>query len=197
MILGLTGGIASGKSTVAKMMKDRGIPVIDADEISRAVVAPGEGALERIKETFGEEVIHEDGTLNRGKLGEMVFADVEKRETLNHIVHPAVRTRIKEQAQAKFAEGYTLIVMDIPLLVENNLFYLVDETIVVYTSQDIQKKRLMQRNEYSETEAQRRIASQMPLEEKRRYADHVIDNSRSIRETEEQVIQLLEAYIEA
>ncbi|GEL09086.1 dephospho-CoA kinase [Salisediminibacterium halotolerans] len=196
MILGLTGGIASGKSTVGNMMKEYGIPVIDADEISRAVVAPGEETLEQIKTHFGQRVIHSDGTLNREELGTIVFSRPEERETLNELIHPAVRKRMQDMAEAKKQAGYQLIVLDIPLLVENNLFYLVDETVVVYASREIQKARLMARNGYNEEEAEQRLAAQMPIDEKRSFADHIIDNSGSLAETKNQVDQLIRACLD-
>ncbi|SES02727.1 dephospho-CoA kinase [Salisediminibacterium halotolerans] len=196
MILGLTGGIASGKSTVGNMMKEYGIPVIDADEISRAVVAPGEETLEQIKTHFGQRVIHSDGTLNREELGTIVFSRPEERETLNELIHPAVRKRMQDMAEAKKQAGYQLIVLDIPLLVENSLFYLVDETVVVYAPREIQRKRLMARNGYSEEEADQRLAAQMPIDEKRSYADHIIDNSGSLAETKSQVEQLIRACLD-
>lgn len=193
MILGLTGGIATGKSTVSEMIRDCDIPVIDADDISRAVVAPGEEALEKIKIHFGNDVIRTDGTLDREKLGDIIFSSPEEREVLNQIVHPAVRMRMKEIAESKKRAGYQLIVMDIPLLIENNLFHLVDETVVVYAPPDLQRSRLMARNGYNENEAGKRIAAQMPIDEKCSYADHIIDNSGSLSNTKAQVAQLLEA----
>ncbi|WP_147803418.1 dephospho-CoA kinase [Alkalicoccus halolimnae] len=192
MKLGLTGSIATGKSTVTGMFRDRGYPVIDADIISREVVEPGKPALEEIVEYFGKSVLYEDGTLNRKKLGDIVFEHPEEREKLNSIVHPAVRLEMKSRAEEAEREGEKLIVLDIPLLIENDLYYLIDEVLVVYVPEEVQKQRLMERNGYSEEEASRRISSQLSIEKKRKEADFLIDNSGTLDDTERQVEELIE-----
>jgi dephospho-CoA kinase len=192
MKLGLTGSIATGKSTVTGMFRDRGYPVIDADIISREVVEPGKPALEEIVEYFGKSVLHEDGTLNRKKLGDIVFEHPEEREKLNSIVHPAVRLEMKSRAEEAEREGENLIILDIPLLIENDLYYLIDEVLVVYVPEEVQKQRLMERNGYSEEEASRRISSQLSIEKKRKEADFLIDNSGTLDDTERQVEELIE-----
>jgi dephospho-CoA kinase len=187
LIIGLTGGIASGKSTVATMLKDLDIPIIDADEEARVAVEPGKEAYTKIVAHFGEEIISEDGSIDRAKLGAIIFHNKEKRNLLNSIVHPAVREQMLEKKEHYKQQGYLYIVMDIPLLFESQLTAMVDKVIVVYVDEDIQLKRLMQRNGFTEVEAKARIASQMPLREKRELADAVINNNGSVEETKKQL----------
>ncbi|MFD2654580.1 dephospho-CoA kinase [Gracilibacillus thailandensis] len=195
LIIGLTGNIATGKSTISNMIQEKyQIPVIDADIVSREVVEPGEQALKKIAATFGEEILLEDGTLNRKLLGSIIFQDQSKREQLNAIVHPAVRKRMISKKEKLLQQGYRSIVMDIPLLFENNLTYLVEKTIVVYTTEDVQLQRLIKRNDLTEKEARDRMNSQMNIEEKRELADAVIDNSGSIEESEIQLINILKKW---
>ncbi|MDZ5783777.1 dephospho-CoA kinase [Marinococcus luteus] len=191
MVIGLTGGIASGKSLVADALREQGLPVIDADVISREVVEPGEPALEQIIEHFGPEILQFDGTLDRKKLGSVIFNDTEKRQVLNQIIHPAVRQRMMSKRDDLVREGNEHVVLDIPLLLENNLNFLVDRIIVVYVNEATQKQRLVERDGRGEEDAAARIKSQMPLEEKRDLADAVIDNSGTEKETKTQVNELL------
>lgn len=173
-VIGLTGGIASGKSTVANYLKENGFAVIDADIAARQAVEKGTEGLRKVAETF-PGVLNEDGTLNRKALGAIIFNDKAQRDSLNKIVHPIVRRLMDEEKAAALSEG-KVVVMDIPLLYENELEHTVDEVWVVYVSYDIQKMRLMKRNELSESEADARINSQMSMDEKRDKADIVIDN---------------------
>lgn len=191
MVIGLTGGIASGKSLVADALREQGLPVIDADVISREVVEPGEPALEQIIEHFGPEILQFDGTLDRKKLGSVIFNDTEKRQVLNQIIHPAVRQRMMTKRDDIVREGNEHVVLDIPLLLENNLNFLVDRVVVVYVNEATQKQRLVERDGRGEEDAAARIKSQMPLEEKRDLADAVIDNSGTEKETITQVNELL------
>ena len=191
LIIGLTGGIASGKSTVTRMLKELMIPVIDADEEARLAVEQGEKAYDAIVDYFGAEIIMEDGSINRAKLGSVIFHDSDKRSELNRIVHPAVRERMLEKRMKYMQSGNQFIVMDIPLLFESNLTSMVDKIIVVYVDKDVQFERLKQRNGYSDDEAQARIASQMPLKEKQKRADAVINNNGSVEETNKQLIMIL------
>jgi dephospho-CoA kinase len=195
MKLGLTGSIATGKSTVSQMFKDEGCPVIDADLIAREVVEPGTPVLEEIVRHFGEHILHDDGTLNRKRLGEIVFEHPEEREKLNSMVHPAVRMEMKERSEAAEAAGEPLIILDIPLLIENDLYYLVDEVLVVYVPDEVQKERLITRNGYTEEEADQRITSQMPIEKKRKEADYIIDNSGTLEDTRAQVKELVRRFV--
>ena len=194
IIIGLTGGIASGKSTVAAMLKNRGITVIDADVEARLAVEPGEEAYDRIVTHFGEEVLYENGSINRARLGEIIFHNEEERMILNEIVHPAVRKRMVEKQEAAQSKGESIIVMDIPLLFEGGLRSTVDRTLLVYADEEVQLQRLMKRNNYTEEEAMARIQSQMPLIEKKKLADAVIDNNGSIQQTEAQLNSILKEW---
>ncbi|KKE79037.1 MULTISPECIES: dephospho-CoA kinase [Oceanobacillus] len=191
LIIGLTGSIASGKSTVSLMFDEFRIPVVDADKIAREVVYPGEEAYNKIIETFGTHLLREDKTLNRKKLGEIVFDDQEKLETLNQIVHPAIRKRIIEKRDGFVQDGASCVVLDIPLLFESNLTNFVDKTIVVYVDENVQLQRLMERDEFGESEALKRIKSQMPVKEKAKLADAVINNNSSKTATFEQLEDIL------
>ncbi len=191
MIIGLTGGIATGKSTVRNIIKSQGIPVVDADIISREVVMPEKEAYEKIVACFGEQILNDDKTINRAGLGEIIFNDSEKRTMLNDIVHPAVRKEMRRQADAYLRSGESLVVMDIPLLFESKLTHMVDRTWLVYATPEIQLQRLMKRDHFSEKQAMSRIHSQMPINEKKELADVVIMNNGSLSELENNVLSLL------
>lgn len=191
MIIGLTGSIATGKSTIANELINIGYTVIDADQSARTVVEPGEEANLKIREVFGDEVFTEDGHLNRPKLGEIIFNDEQKRKQLNGIVHPAVRADMLKQKDQAFADGKQTVFLDIPLLFESELQWMVEKVLVVYAPEAIQKERLMKRNDYNEQEAASRIASQIPVEKKRQQADAVIDNSGTIEQSIKQLHVLI------
>lgn len=195
VVIGLTGGIASGKSTVSNMIRKQGIRVIDADKIAREVVEIGKPAYEQIVKTFGQDILHEDKTINREKLGTLIFSEENKRQQLNQIVHPAVREEMLKQTEEEKAHQAKIVVLDIPLLFESKLTYMVDKTIVVYVDEETQLKRLMKRNSYSEEEAKIRIGSQLPLKEKVMLADEIIHNQGSIEETRAQVHELINKLI--
>ncbi|HEY4601097.1 MAG TPA: dephospho-CoA kinase [Cerasibacillus sp.] len=190
-VIGLTGSIASGKSTVSLMFDDFNIPVIDADKLAREVVLPGEPAYNEIIETFGEDMLRKDRSIDRKKLGEVVFADKEKLEKLNKIVHPAIRQRMLEKRDAYIEAKEKCVVLDIPLLFENKLQHLVDRTVLVYVDESVQLERLMKRDNFTEIEAKQRINSQLPLKEKARLADAIINNNGSKHESFIQLEQLL------
>ncbi|MGK0577691.1 dephospho-CoA kinase [Macrococcus capreoli] len=192
-VIGLTGGIASGKSTVAKFLAEHGFVVVDADIASRKAVAPGSTGLAEIKTVFGEKVIQEDGTLDRKALGEIIFNDPSERAKLNAIVHPLVRDIMEVEKNAGLTQG-KVVVMDIPLLFENKLEHTVDEVWVVYVPETIQKERLMARNHLTIDEAISRIKSQISIEEKKQKADKVIDNSGSLEELYTQLNCLVQPY---
>ncbi len=194
MIIGLTGGIASGKSTVANMIKSQGIPVVDADLIAREVVEKGEEAFQQLIEQFGTEIINNEGSLDRKKLGAIVFHDEKKRLLLNEIVHPAIRNRMLQKVKQLKNEGYQTIVLDIPLLFESKLTFMVEKIIVVYVDLELQKERLKQRDQFTDTEVAARIAAQMPLTEKISLADEVIHNHRSFEETKQQLVSILKKW---
>ncbi|WP_281281340.1 dephospho-CoA kinase [Pseudalkalibacillus caeni] len=194
LIIGLTGGISSGKSTVSKMFKELNIPVVDADAAAREVVEPGENAYQDIVEYFGGDILLETGYIDRKKLGSIVFKDEEKRKVLNKIVHPAVREKMRKDTKEHFQSGSETVVMDIPLLFESDLTHMVDKTLLVYVSDDIQLQRLIERDKNGEEDARQRIGSQMPLEEKRLLADEIIDNNGTIEETRSQLLIVLERW---
>ena len=191
LIIGLTGGIASGKSTIANMLKNEGITVIDADVESRLAVEQGEEAYDHIVNHFSKSILLEDGSINRAKLGEIIFNNKEERMKLNEIVHPAIRKRMLQKKESAENHGEAIIIMDIPLLFESKFTELVDKTLLVFVDEDIQLQRLMERNHYSKQEALARIHSQMPLAEKKRLADVVIDNNGSLEQTELQLKNVL------
>ncbi|MGD6974263.1 dephospho-CoA kinase [Bacillus altitudinis] len=191
LVIGLTGGIASGKSTVSQMIKEKGIRVVDADIIAKEAVSKGSSALHQIVQTFGEEVLQSNGELNRQQLGAIIFSDEEKRKKLNAIVHPEVRKEMLKQRDEGVSNQETFVVLDIPLLFESKLEGLVDRIIVVYTTPDLQLSRLMNRNDLSEEEALNRIHSQQPLEEKCQKADRVIENTKDLAFMRKQLENIL------
>jgi|SRR5690625_2247421 len=191
LIIGLTGSIASGKSTVSAMVKELHIPVVDADKLARDVVEPGEDAYGDVVHAFGEEILLADRTIDRKKLGEIIFSHVEKREQLNSIVHPAIRKAMLQERDEYVEKGANCVVLDIPLLFESKLTHFVDKTIVVYVEESVQLERLMRRDASSEVEANQRIMSQLSMKKKASLADGIIDNNGSIAETHEQLSQLL------
>lgn len=194
-VIGITGGIASGKSSVSQFIRDElGFTIIDADIASREVVEPGEDAYKQIVDSFGPEILNADHTIDRAKLGEIIFHDKEKRLLLNSIVHPAVRKNMIAGKEAAFEQGDETVFMDIPLLFESKLTAMVDKTLLIYVDEPVQLQRLMRRNDYSEAEALARIRSQMPLADKKPLADAVIDNNGSLEETKRQVRQLLQSW---
>ncbi|TCP32101.1 dephospho-CoA kinase [Scopulibacillus darangshiensis] len=194
IIIGLTGGIASGKSTVSKMIQEQHIPLIDADQIAREVVEPGEPAYDEIAETFGSDVLFADGTLNRKQLGSIIFQDESKRKKLNSIVHPQIRKQMSGKIAAYKSEGTEAIVLDIPLLFESKLTGWTDKVLLVYVTPDVQLKRLMLRDGSTEKEALARIQSQLPLEEKKQLADAVINNNGSVGDTRGQLMAALKQW---
>lgn len=188
MNIGLTGGIACGKSTVSEMLVRRGAVLIDADRLAREVVEPGAPALAEVVRVFGQAVLQEDGTLNRQELGKLVFGSEEKRKTLEGILHPPIRRLMLERmAEHEKQTPDKPVVVDVPLLYESELEDYFQEVLVVYVPEEVQLARLMERNGLTEEEAMRRIRAQTPIEWKKEWADHVIDNSGSPAETEEQV----------
>ena len=186
-ILGLTGGIATGKSTVSRYLAEKGYPIVDADLIARRVVEPETEGLAKIVAHFGQEIIKKDGSLDREKLGALVFSQPEKRLTLNAILSQYIRRAIEEETAALVNEKHPLVVLDIPLLYEAGYESDCDAVMVVYTTVEEQLKRLMMRNQLTEEEALNRIASQESIEDKKMRADSVIDNNGARDQTYEQV----------
>jgi dephospho-CoA kinase len=188
MNIGLSGGIATGKSTVARLLTERGARLIDLDKIAREIVEPGQPSLAAIAERFGQAVILEDGTLNRRMLGEIVFSDTRERRALEEITHPAIRAVMKARmAQFSRESPNQLVVVDVPLLFESKLTSFFETTMLVYAPRAVQKTRLMDRDKLSEDEAERRLAAQMDIEEKKQMADVVIDNSGTVEATSLQI----------
>lgn len=187
MILGLTGGIATGKSLVSDYFRSRGYPVIDADQVSRQVVEVGSAGLNQVADHFGSHILLETGELDRKKLGRLIFSDSEKRKELNAILHPIIRAEIFNRLDRLKQEGHDLIVLDLPLLFESGYEDHVDQVMVIHIDEALQMERLMKRDELSREEALQRIQAQMPLEEKMKRAHILIDNSRSKDETYRQL----------
>ena len=175
--IGLTGGIASGKSTVLTYFKDKGIPYIDADIVAREVVEPGTEGLEAIVDGFGSNVLHDDGTLNREALGAIVFHNEEKRGQLNDCLKEHIRNRIMELTAYYESNRTDVLIYDIPLLIEGEWYTMMDEVWLVYVNESTQIERLMSRNGFSKEDALARINSQMRLDDKRSFADLIIDNN--------------------
>lgn len=179
---------------MAAMLRELGAVVLDADQIAREVVAVGEPGWKQVAEAF-PDVIGEDGTIDRRKLGRLVFADAQQRRKLEAIIHPLVFERIKTQGQL-LEQDNQIVFADIPLLYETNSHTWLDWVVVVYVPQEVQLRRLIQRDKLSEAEAWSRIQAQMSIEEKRKLADYVIDNSGSLAETKVQVDRLWHQIIE-
>ena len=194
-IFGLTGSIASGKSTVSNFLKELNVPIVDADVIAKEVVEIGQPAYKKIVEAFGSEILLDSGEINRPFLGSLIFNNKEKRLQLNEIVHPEVRREMKEQADRYIKQGEPLVILDIPLLYEGNSIELVEKVIVVTVSEENQLKRLMNRNGLSKEDALLRIASQIPVKEKAARADYVINNNGDFEDTKKQVKDLLNKII--
>lgn len=184
----MTGGIASGKSTVANLLARRGALLIDLDRIAREVVEPGQPALGLIAERFGRGVLLPDGSLDRKRLGAIVFADSAERKALEQITHPAIRAVMKSRMQQyERTDPGRLTVVDVPLLYESGLTAYFDRVMVVYVPRGEQLRRLMERDKLTAEEAEKRLNAQMDIEEKKRLADVVIDNSGDLEETERQI----------
>ena len=182
-VIGLTGGIATGKSSVARFFTELGIPVIDADQLARDAVLPGSPALEQIITLLGREVLTRDGELDRKRLGGLIFSDPGKRRQLEGILHPEIRKMAEERIAQAAAAGHQRLIYMAPLLIEAGATERVDDIWVVTVRPEIQLERLMQRDSINREQAQRMIDSQMPLSEKERYGSVVIDNSGTEAET--------------
>jgi len=187
-LIGLTGGVGSGKSTVTSILRELGAAVVDADEGARAVVEPGTPGFDAVVAAFGQDFVR-DGRLDRDKLGALVFNDPAARERLNGITWPLIREWMAAKTAAALQESGTVI-QDVPLLYENNLEGLFDSVILVYAPVEVQVDRLLKGRGFTEERARAVIAAQMPIEDKRRRATYVIDNSRTQQETAAQVKRL-------
>jgi dephospho-CoA kinase len=197
LLVGLTGGIATGKSTVTAMLASPSVRVVDADALAREVVEPGTPALAQIVAEFGREVLQAEGRLDRARLGEIVFPDPVKRKRLEAITHPAIRARFEKiMADLERAGWDGILIWDAALLVESGGNKKMDRLVVVTTDAATQLRRLMARDGVSEEAARARTASQMPLAVKARYADYVIDNSGTPQQTEARVREVYRALLD-
>lgn len=194
MIIGLTGSIASGKSTIAGMLASFGLPIVDADLVARQVVEPGSDTLTKIAEAFGQEVISADGSMDREKVGAIIFHNPDQRAVLNSIIHPAIRAEMLRQRDEHLARGAEVVVMDIPLLFESKLQHFVEKILVVAVSEHVQLERLMKRNMLDEVDAVARIKSQLPMREKIDGADAVVYNDGTVEESEQQLKEILASW---
>jgi len=188
-LIGLTGGVGSGKSTVAGILRDLGADIFDADEASHAVYAPGTAGFDAVVREFGPEYVR-GGQVDRERLGRLVFEDGDARRRLNAIVHPLVRDWMAERTREAAERGAEVVIQDVPLLYENRLENLFSSVVLVYVPEDVQLERLVEGRGLDQERARAMIAAQMPIDEKRRRAHHVIDNSGTREETRRQVEEM-------
>ena len=191
LVVGLTGGIASGKSTVSRMFREAGIPVICADDLAHEVVKPGSAGLYEIQRTFGDEFVDSAGNLNRVAMARLVFQDKDKRKTLESIIHPRVAEEQRRLLQEFAAQGHKIAIVDVPLLYESGLEDSVDMVIVAYVPPEIQIERLIARDNLSHEEAWSRLEAQMSIDEKKSLASRVIDNTGAVEFTRKQVLEII------
>ena len=189
--VGLTGGIATGKTYVANSLRKLGCEVSDADVVARTIVEPGQPAYEDIVQAFGQEILHPDGTIDRAKLGAIIFADEQARLQLNAMTHPRIHeAQSRWLAEVAERNPNAIAIIDASLMIESGGYKKFDKIIVVYCSLEIQLERLMTRNNLSCEEAMKRIAAQMPAAEKLKYADYSVETSGGFEATDQQVESL-------
>lgn len=191
LVLGLTGGIATGKSTVASMFSDEMIPLIDTDQISRDLLKIGHEGYQEVVKHFKDDILLTNGEINRKRLGRIIFSNAQKRELLNQIVHPKVIRIVLSEIEKHKQLGTKLVVVDVPLLFESGFDRYTDKVLVVFTERELQVERLINRDSISEEYANMKINAQMPLEEKIEKADYVIDNSKSVLQTKRAFLDVL------
>ncbi|KAJ1879283.1 Dephospho-CoA kinase [Kickxella alabastrina] len=194
LIVGLTGGIASGKSTASKALRTRGIPVIDADAIAHEIMQPGQASYRRVVSHFGPGILCPDRTIDRAKLGAIIFNDPAQRQALNQRTHPYVRRRILRLLLQHYLRGHALCVLDVPLLYESGMDRLCGRVVVVVCAEETQVRRLRERSGLGRQEAQARVRAQMGLEEKARRADAVVANEAGVGEMQEEVCRVVDAW---
>jgi len=198
LIVGLTGGIVGGKSTVASMFRDLGAKIIDADKLGHSVILPNKPAWKKIVKIFGKDIIQNDLTIDREKLGKIVFANQSLLKKLNKITHPEITKMIKKEidlAKNKTHNQEKVLIIDAALIYEAKIDRFMDKIIVVYIDKDEQIKRLIKRNNLSKDEALQRVRSQIPMKEKAKMADYVIDNSKSLGKTKKQVEKIWQSLV--
>ena len=191
-LVGLTGGIASGKSTVAKILQSLGAAIVNADDLAREVVEPGHEAWKEIVASFGADILQSDQTLDRQKLRTLIFNQPEARKRLESIIHPRVRALAEERIRQYAAAGYPVAIYEVPLLFEGNLQEWLRPVILVACDVETQTARLQNRDHLTAADAEKHIAAQMSLKDKRRLADYVIENNGSLEDLERQTRQILE-----
>lgn len=194
-VYGLTGGIGSGKSTVAKLIEAYGVPVVSADELSRMVVAPGSPGLQAVVAAFGDAVLGDDGSLDRAKLAAIVFAEPERRAQLEKILHPRIRDRFEEVLDILEKSGHERVVYEVPLLFENDLHHMMDGVIVVTAREDLRIARVCERSGLTPEEVRARIAAQLDDATRQARADYVISNNGDVGDLQREVEVLLERYL--
>lgn len=197
LVIGLTGGIATGKSTVAKLLHQAGWPVIDADQVAREVVEPGTPGLAKLRQVFGPQIMTVTGRLDRAKLAQIIFQAAEQRQRLNAILHPLIEQAVDQQLSQFQRMQTPLVVLDVPLLYESGWDKKCDQVWVVATDETTQLQRLMARNHLAAPDAQARMAAQMPLAQKCQRADAVINNQGSPLALQQQVARLVRQVTEA
>ena len=178
--IGLTGGIATGKSTVAKILRDLGLPVVDADELARVVVRPGSLGLHHVVKKFGQGVLSPSGELDRVQLGELIFKDSSRRKDLEDILHPLIQEARAQERHKLEQQGVEMAFYDVPLLYEKKLESEFDDVVLVYAPEVLQRERLRQRENLTDKQISERLAAQMPIEEKLKKSKHVIFNTGSL-----------------
>lgn len=191
IIVGLTGGIASGKSTVSSFIMELNIPIIDGDKIAREIVEPNSPLLEVISTEFGKDILNKDGTLNRKMLGNIVFHNSVKLKKLNDITHPKIKEIIKNEIYRYQQENESICIVDAAVLIEANFTDLVDYIILVYVDKKTQIQRLRARDNITEVEALKRIEAQMPFEEKKKFSDFIINNNKDLVYTKDQLSKII------
>ncbi len=197
LVAGLTGGIASGKSTVSRMFREAGAKIIDADEIAREVVKKEKPAWREIRANFGKEILLPDGEINRDLLGKIIFHDHSQKKKLNRIVHPFVFQGMEDNiVSAESDNPDAIVILDVPLLIETGLYRNLSEIILVYIPENFQLRRLIARDHLSEIDAKARIHSQMPIDEKKQFATILIDNSNHFEKTKEKVLDVFQRLFE-
>ena len=198
LIIGLTGGIVGGKSTVASMFRDLGAKIIDADKLGHSVILPNKPAWKKIVKIFGKDILQNDLTIDREKLGKIVFANQALLKKINEVTHPEITKIIKKEinlARNATSNQEKVLIVDAALIYEAEMDGLMDKIIVVYINEDEQVKRLIKRNNLSKEEVLQRVRSQIPMEEKAKMADYVIDNSNSLDKTREQVEKIWQSLV--
>lgn len=193
--IGLTGGIATGKSTVASVLRELGAKVVDADQLAREIVQPGQEAWKEIVEAFGKEILRQDQTIDREKLRRMVFQDEKARKRLEAITHPRIRALAQQKIQELAAEGAAIVIYEAPLLFENRIHLWLRPVILVACDRITQEQRLKKRDGLNEDEIQQHLNAQMPLDEKRRLADIIIENSGSLEALKKRVQEVWEQIV--